>query len=171
MPAWVSCRIEENHHQERPNLDIPPQLSLEEELPSGQEIPSSWCLLFAGCAQLTVRFAAWLSMQGQLFVAALTCWQAALALSGCVCAVMLMCVGQAFHCLSARHLAVFWLPSSTSSRQIATGNTWHRCSRRQALTRCPGSMPAVPQTPVTQNPEKVEEKKNSFMGRLLGVGA
>ena len=35
----------------------------------------------------------------------------------------------------------------------------------------PCSMPAVPQTPVTQNPEKVEEKKNSFMGRLLGVGA
>ena len=33
--AWVSCRAEENHHQERPNLDIPPQLSLEEELPSG----------------------------------------------------------------------------------------------------------------------------------------
>ena len=36
VPACVSCRAEENHHQERPNLDIPPQLSLEEELPSGE---------------------------------------------------------------------------------------------------------------------------------------
>lgn len=84
MPAWVCCRAEENHHQERPNLDIPPQLSLEEELPSGGGPLHLGAFMLQAVPIIQLGFAVWSSLQGQSSAAASACLQAALASSGSI---------------------------------------------------------------------------------------